>query len=203
MSFTWFNVNAGYNNQLIKYSSDNGSTYKDITFPAGVWNYVDFDRNIKEITATGDDDNKEYPITLEFDDTTFRVTIEIEDNYKLDLTASNFYDLIGFNKVILDSGTHVGPRVPNLSQDTELINIHCDLINESLVDGEDTDIVYSFSTSVLQPSYSFTLEPRRITYNPINKNNISSVRIYITDGKRRLINLNGADTSFSLIIKEM
>ena len=202
MSFTWFNVNAGYNNQLIKYSSDNGSTYKDITFPAGVWNYVDFDRNIKEITATGDDDNKEYPITLEFDDTTFRVTIEIEDNYKLDLTASNFYDLIGFDKVVLDGGTHIGPRVPNLSQDTELINIHCDLINESLVDGEDTDIVYSFSTSVLQPSYSFTLEPRRITYNPINKNNISSVRIDITDGKRRLIDLNGADTSFSLIIKE-
>ena len=200
MSFTWFNVNAGYNNQLIKYSSDNGSTYKDITFPAGVWNYIDFNRYIKEITSTGDD--KKDPITLEFDDTTFRVTIEIAENYKLDLTKSNFQDLIGFNKEILASGTHIGPRVPNLSQDTELINIHCDLINESLVDGEDTDIIYSFSTSVLHPSYSFTLEPRRITYNPINKNNISSIRIYITDGKRRLINLNGADTSFSLIIKE-
>ena len=33
MSFTWFNVNAGYKNQLIKYSSDNGSTFKNITFP--------------------------------------------------------------------------------------------------------------------------------------------------------------------------
>ena len=203
MSFTWFNVNPGYGNQLIKYSSDNGSTYKDITFPAGVWVYNDFNTYIKEITAIdGDDDNKVYPITLEFDDTTFRVAIEIEDNYKFDLTASNFYDLIGFDKVILDSGTNVGARVPNLAQDTELINIHCDLINESLVDGEDTDIIFSFSTSILQPSYSFTMEPRRITYNPINKNNISSVRIYITDGKRRLINLNGADTSFSLIIKE-
>ena len=36
MSFTWFNVNSSYDNQLIKYSSDNGSTFNDITFPAGV-----------------------------------------------------------------------------------------------------------------------------------------------------------------------
>ena len=38
MSFTWFNVNPSYANQLIKYSSDNGSTFHNITFPAGVWN---------------------------------------------------------------------------------------------------------------------------------------------------------------------
>ena len=100
-------------------------------------------------------------------------------------------------------GNNVGPKVPNLSQDTDILNIHCDLINDSLVDGQDTDIIYSFSTSVLQPSYSFTIEPRRVTFNPINKNNIDSIRIHITDGKRRLINLNGADTSFSLILKRI
>ena len=50
MSFTWFNVNAGYNNQLIKYSSDSGSTFHNITFPAGVWNYTDFNTYIKDIT---------------------------------------------------------------------------------------------------------------------------------------------------------
>ena len=30
MSFTWFNVNSSYGNQLIKYSSDNGSNFNDI-----------------------------------------------------------------------------------------------------------------------------------------------------------------------------
>ena len=77
------------------------------------------------------------------------------------------------------------------------------MINESLVDGQDTDIIYSFSTSVLRPSYSFTMEPKRVTYNPVNKNTISGIKIYITDGKRRLINLNGADTSFSLLLKRI
>ena len=124
-------------------------------------------------------------------------------NYRLDLTASDFNDLIGFDKTVLSDETSIGANVPNLSQDTDLLNVYCDLINDSLVDGEDTDIIYSFSTSVLQPSYSFTLEPRRATFNPVNKNNISSIRIYITDGKRRLVNLNGADTSFSLILKSI
>ena len=176
MSFTWFNVNSSYNNQLIKYSSDNGSTFNDITFPAGVWNYTDFNTYIKDITKIVKDgaNNNEYPITLEFDNTTFRVTVTLANNYQLDLTASNFNELIGFEKEVLKSENNVGPKVPNLSQDTDILNIHCDLINDSLVDGQDTDIIYSFSTSVLRPSYSFTLEPRRVTYNPTNKNIIDS-----------------------------
>ena len=205
LSFTWFNVNPSYANQIIKYSSDNGSTFKEIKFSPGVWNYTDFNTYIKDITKIVKDGNlpNEYPITLEFNNTTFRVTALLAKNYQLDLTASNFNDLIGFNKEILKNEQNIGPKVPNLSQDTDILNIHCDLINDSLVDGQDTDIIYSFSTSVLRPSYSFTIEPRRVTYNPTNKNIISSIRIYITDGKRRLINLNGADTSFSLILKRM
>ena len=205
MSFTWFNVNSSYNNQLIKYSSDNGSTFNDITFPAGVWNYTDFNTYIKDITKIVKDgaNNNEYPITLEFDNTTFRVTVTLANNCQLDLTASNFNELIGFEKEVLKSEDNIGPKVPNLSQDTDILNIHCDLINDSLVDGQDTDIIYSFSTSVLRPSYSFTIEPRRVTYNPTNKNIIDSIRIHIIDGKRRLIDLNGAETSFSLILKKI
>ena len=203
MSFTWFNVNSSYGNQLIKYSSDNGTTFKDITFPAGVWNYTDFNTHIKDKTKIVKDGDIKYPITLVFDETTFRVTVTLDNDYQLDLTASNFNELIGFDKKVLKSENNIGPRVPNLSQDTDILNIHCDLINDSLVDGQDTDIIYSFSTSVLRPSYSFTIEPRRVIFNPTNKNSISSIRIYITDGKRRLINLNGADTSFSLIMKKV
>ena len=83
----------------------------------------------------------------------------------------------------MTSSTHIGTKVPNLSQDTGVLNIHCDLINDSLVDGQDSDIIYSFSTSVLQPLYSFTLELRRITFNPITKTTIFSIRMWVTDGK--------------------
>ena len=169
MSFTWFNVNSSYKNQLINYSSDNGSTFKEITFPAGVWNYTDFNTQFKDITKIAKDgaENNEYPITLEFDNTTFRVTITLAQNYQLDLTSSNFNDLIRFDKEILKSQSNIGPKVPNLSQDTDILNIHCDLINDSLVDGQDSDILYSFSTTVplkgkLPPLVSFLA--RRVSF---------------------------------------
>ena len=48
----------------------------------------------------------------------------------------------------------------------------------SLLSGEESDIIFSFGTSTLRASYGFVLEPRRIIFNPVNKTNISSVRIY-------------------------
>ena len=182
MSFTWFNVNPSYKNQLIRYSSDSGLTFEDIEFPAGVWNYTDFNTYIKNITKTGDT----YPISLEVNEITFRVTINLAENYRLDLTKSNFNELIGFDKKMLSNKTNTGPNIPNLSQDTDLLNIHCDLISESLVDGEETDIIFSFSTSTLQPSYSFIQESKRVTFSPVNKNIIKYIEIRITDGKKKI-----------------
>ena len=48
----------------------------------------------KNITKTGDT----YPINLVFNDTTFRVTVTLAENYQLDLRASDFNELIGFDK---------------------------------------------------------------------------------------------------------
>ena len=98
MSLTWFNLTSDYDNRLIRYSSDNGANFHDITFPEGVWNYTDFDEHIKEITKTVDADNPVYPISLTFDSTTFRVEIILAPNYQIDLTPSNFNELIGFDK---------------------------------------------------------------------------------------------------------
>ena len=58
-----------------------------------------------------------------------------------------------------------------------------------------------FGTGTLQSSYNFVLEPCRVLFNPINKTHISSIRIYVTDGLRRPVQLNHADTAFSLILK--
>ena len=202
MSFTWFNITSELNNQKIRFSSDSGANWKELVFNPGVWNYVDFNTFLKDNTKTGTASNPVYPISLEFDDTIFRTIISLAQNYQLDLTQSEFNDLIGFNKKILTSSKNVGDHIPNLSQDREILNIHCDLISDSLVDGDETDIIYSFSTSTLTPSYSFTQEPRRVQFNPVNKNTIYKIRIYITDGKRRTIDLNHSDTSFSLILRE-
>ena len=202
MSFTWFNVTKELNNQKIRYSSDGGANWTELILNPGVWNYVDFNNFLKDKTKTGTASNPVYPISLEFDDTIFRTRITLAQNYQLDITQSDFNDLIGFNKQVLTNSENVGEHIPNLSQDREILNIHCDLISDSLVDGDETDIIYSFSTSTLTPSFSFTQDPRRILYYSVNKNTINKIRIYITDGKRRVIDLNHSDTAFSLILRE-
>ena len=51
MSFTWFNINVGYNNQLIGYSKDSGSTFTNISFPSGVWKiYRAINQHIRDKT---------------------------------------------------------------------------------------------------------------------------------------------------------
>ena len=204
MAFTWTNINPGYENQKIAYSKDGGKTFTDIDFPKGVWDYTEIDNYIKEKTKTvnGDGDDV-FPISLTFDEPTFRVIVTLDTNYRLDLSKSNFGKLIGFDKVILSDERNVGPKVSNLSEDTDVLNIHCDLVSDSLVNGEESDIVFSFSTGTLRPSYNFTLEPRRVIFNPINKTRVSSVQIYVTDGLRRPVYLDHADTAFSLILKKV
>jgi len=99
MSFTWFSINKGYGNKLIRYSRNSGETFINISFPDGVWNYENIDNHIRKATVIKQQGKAdEYPINLEFDQTTFRVTITMKRNYQLDLTRSNFYDLIGFDK---------------------------------------------------------------------------------------------------------
>ena len=117
MSFTWYNVTKELNNQKIRYSSDSGTNWTELILNPGVWNYVDFNNFLKENTKTGTANNPSYPISLEFDDTIFRTIITLATNYRLDLTQSDFNNLIGFNKKILTSSENVGDYIPNLSQD--------------------------------------------------------------------------------------
>ena len=42
------------------------------------------------------------------------------------------------------------------AQDTDMLNIHCDLVNTGLADGNEPDIIYSFSILVLRVSNNLT-----------------------------------------------
>ena len=79
MSFTWFNIKAGYNNQLIKYRKTMAKHSQTLHFHQ-VYGVI--------VVILINTSNK-YPITLLFDETIFKVTITLKTNYQLDLTKSN------------------------------------------------------------------------------------------------------------------
>ena len=203
MTYSWYNISDEYDNKRIRYN--NGTEWKDIIFQSGSYSYTDINDYIREtLIANGDFDGESSvaPISLEFDLSSFKVLISIHDGFLLDLRLSNFHKLLGFEQKALRS-TEWGSMSPNITNSVDTIYIHCDLIDSSLVDGNFGDVLYALSTADLTRAYPFTKEPMRVGYSEINKSIINSIKIYLTDVFGRIINLNGIDTSFTLILKEM
>ena len=99
MTYSWHNINAEYGNNQIKYSPDNGSNWKTINFVDRMYSYDDLNNHIHEsIEKGGDKSGENFSISLTFVLSSYRVVIEISNNFQLDLRNSNFGDLIGFEK---------------------------------------------------------------------------------------------------------
>lgn len=203
MTYSWFNISVLFNNNKIRYRKTTGSdtNWKDIDFSDGMYSYNDINNYITVITGKVGD---EYPITLSFNLTTFRVQIILLTDYELDLSVSDFNNLLGFNKKILSNENNLGDFIPDLTRSVDMVCIHCDLANRSLAD-ESRDVLFCFSIIAkgIRRSFPFTLEPKRLKFSSINKDRIDSIRIYITDSFNRPIVLNEIDTAFHVIIKEV
>jgi hypothetical protein len=203
MTYSWHNISDEYDNKRIRYN--NGKEWKDIFFTNGSYSYTDINNYIRETLISNNDFDGASaiaPISLEFDLSSFKILISLMDNFSLDFTLSEFCKLLGFKKKKVNK-TEWGSLTPNITNSVDTIYIHCDLIDNSLVDGEFGDVIYALSTADLTRAYPFTKEPIRVGYSEINRNIINSIRIYITDVFGRKINFNEVETSFTLIIKEM
>ena len=122
----------------------------------------------------------------------YRVVIQLSNNFQLDLRNSYFGDFIGFDKKIITQ-TEYSSRLPNITNSIDSININCDMISDSLTDGTYSNTLAVLPTDNLTRSYPFSFEPKRALFSPVNKTTISEARITVTDSLGRPINLNGID----------
>lgn len=102
MTYSWYNIKQSYGNNQIKYSHDKGTSWETITFVDGMYSYDDIDKYIKDYMKSKGhiikvDEEEKYGINLYFVLSTYRVLIELEDDYQIDLRNSNFRKLIGVN----------------------------------------------------------------------------------------------------------
>ena len=130
MTYSWHNVNAGYNNNTIKYSPYNSTNWKTITFVDGMYSYDDLDDYITQsIIQNGDKPSPGKGINLYFVLSSYRVVIELDNQWKLDIRNSNFGALIGFEPKLINQTEH-GTKLPNITNDIDVLNINCDIITE-------------------------------------------------------------------------
>ena len=202
MTYSWHNINAEYGNKTIKYSKDNGSTWKTITFVDGMYSYDDLSDYINQVIADNDDEpsNNRIGVKIYFVLTSYRVVVELGNQWQLDIRNSTFGDLIGFEPKIL---TTIGysSKLPNITNSVDSLHINCDIVTDSITDGRYSNTLVVILTDNLTRSYPFTFEPRRALFSPISKTIISEMRITLTDSLGRPIDLNGVDWYMSLILR--
>ena len=166
-----------------------------------MYSYDDLNDYVHQsIKKEGDKSAENFSISLTFVLSSYRVVIEISNNFQLDLRNSNFGDLIGFEKKGVTQ-TEYSSKLPNITNSIDVININCDIITDSIVDGRVGNALGMIPTDNLTRSYPFTFEPRRALFSPISKTNVSEMSINVTDSIGRLINFNDVDWHISLILR--
>ena len=109
--------------------------------------------------ANGDlEPDRTSPMTIEFDLTSFKCFVSIIKPFAIDLRGSNFGALTGFEPKVIRQ-TQYGTAIPNITNSLDTLYIHCDLVNNSIVDGEYGDVIYTISTADLRQSDPFKDEP--------------------------------------------
>ena len=88
-------------------------------------------------TQTAEDN---YNINILFIFSSYKVVIEISNNYQLDLRNSNFGELIGFKQKLV-SQTEYGLMLPNITNSIDIIHINTVAIADSLVNGNNFNTI--------------------------------------------------------------
>jgi len=87
--YSWYNISAQFNNQLLAYSPNGGVTWKQITIIPGQYSIDQLSDRIQAlIDANGDTGSN---VSLVPDYATLSIQIVLLNNYQLDLTQSNLY----------------------------------------------------------------------------------------------------------------
>ena len=128
MTYSWHNISDQCQNNKIKCSTDGGTSWETVKFVDGMYTYSDLNdyihQNMKKkghkTTNVKKDDV--YYINLTFILSTYKIRIQIDNNYQLDLRNSKFGELIEFTKKIVKKKTEYGDgNLPNTTNAIDMI----------------------------------------------------------------------------------
>ena len=112
----------------------------------------------------------------------------LERNYQVVLRTGDFVDFIGFDKAIVTKASN-GTKLPNITRSVDNIFIQSNVISDSVVSGDNSDILYRFSVDNLPLRYPFHIEPKRSLFS-----NICEVSFKVTlESDDNVIFRSGAD----------
>jgi len=203
-----FNIDtdAGYNNNTIAYRNTAGD-WKTVVFPDGNWQIENLQAYLtQQMDLNGDleyvDDEPHPDIILGGNYQTMKCFFIFTNDFAIDLTLSNFNELIGFDKGVYEDDTE-GQYQVDITRGVNAWGLHCDLVEGALMNGKSSELLYSFRPNA-PPASAITIIPPHLIYVPLkNFNMIRSFNVRILDQLQRRLDLNGEPVSVMLNLREI
>ena len=121
-----------------------------------------------------------------------KIFLELEENCQVDFRGNtSFAQLIGFktSTAIITTSSY-SPDTPDITNSIDKIVIHCSLLNNSFYNGnQNSDVLYTFSTSNYRIGYDIPIYPQNLKYHKMNNYLIKKFRVQFKDTLDRYIDL--------------
>ena len=201
-NYTWNNIDVGkYNNNTMRYTSDNGTSFKTITFPNSNYTYSDISNYISNYLESQNDSKT--GIQLYYVSSLKKIFLELETNYQVDFRSNtSFAKLIGFesSNAIISTSSYSND-IPNITNSIDKVIIHCSLLTDTFYNGDlNSDVLYTFSTSNFRIGYDIPIKEQNLKYHKMNNYLIKKFRIQIKDSLDRYLDLEDP-VSMTLFIR--
>jgi len=203
-------------NNKFKYSADDGKTWKIITFNKGSYEVQAINNEIqRQMIINGDYDsiNNDFYITLSPDIPELKSIINITNkSYLVDFDVDNSIGpTLGFYptdttsaKIMIGYGYNKSHGIVDITN-TNLVLVNVSIISGSYVNGSQSPCIYSFDPYKVPPGYKLDDRPNpSLTYYSVNDLGVlNSIRIWLTDQNKKLVDLRGEKVTIKIQIREM
>jgi len=213
--------NITENNNVFKYSTDTGKTWKIIKLPVDAYEYTQIADEIQRQMIENNDfksETTEGKASFYINFSICRLSSLIEINnpmYKIDFGVENSIGpTLGFRDEVLLQGIHKSPKI------VDITNINSILINVDFIEGGYTSVdvskrseqrlkasyshaIHNFSPKV-GPGYKIFEQPSpELIFYRMTKDFIPDVGVWLTDQNQNQINLQGERITIRILIREM
>ena len=192
-SYSWYNVSAADGNNIFKYS--NGIIDRLLVLDDGVYSFIELVDEIHDMMIIlGDytilNSIPTFNLDFKLDLADAHTSLILSNSYTVNFTDVLIRNIFGFNSQVYLTTT-LSERRSDITNGSSSIYVHLNIITGSYINGNPTDVVATFSANG-QENQEILILPDSTRFLPINnRSQINNIRIYLTDNKNKLINLNG------------
>ena len=192
-------------NNIFKYSNDSGVTWKTIILPKDAYEVIQINDEIqRQMIINGDYDNENNTFYISISISRLSSVVEIDHlNYKVDFNVSNSIGpTLGFNRELLSKGYNKSPNIIDIMNVNSIL-VNVDIITGSYVNKTRNPAIHRFSPNV-GPGAKIRERPSpSLIYYPVNRLQFDTIRVWLTDQDKKLIDLQGERITIRIIIRKI